>query len=274
MYDKIIRDKRISRGYTDGNPWVPDWAGKMKKVLYTSGCSHTAGTEIAMEGRLDLTWPNILSDRLEYNLIDSSKIGASNDYIFKKTVEDISSLGIPPDLVVIQFTSPQRFEGPDHTFFNPHSYIRRIEDKSHEDYLEAYDFFKKYLADTDRNFKYYEENMIRQMYMLSLFFQEFGVHRYIFLRWTVIRNPTILKKYIICKHFNFDNHLFGSNPHGVMQHLLHNGYDRYSGEDRHFGKEAHNQISHWIFQHLYNIPHTDLKNSQYDDREDKIIYTY
>ena len=26
MYDKLRRDVRISRGYTDSNSWVPDWA--------------------------------------------------------------------------------------------------------------------------------------------------------------------------------------------------------------------------------------------------------
>ena len=26
MYDKLRRDIRISKGHTDSNPWVPDWA--------------------------------------------------------------------------------------------------------------------------------------------------------------------------------------------------------------------------------------------------------
>lgn len=72
--------------------------------LYTNGCSYTKGTELALDGQMNLTWPNLLANHLRYELVDGSLCGASNDTIYNTTLEYILSNPIPPDKVVIQFT--------------------------------------------------------------------------------------------------------------------------------------------------------------------------
>lgn len=39
MYDKLRRDIRISKGYTDSDSWVPDWASG-KKAMFTVEMDH------------------------------------------------------------------------------------------------------------------------------------------------------------------------------------------------------------------------------------------
>ena len=78
------------------------------KTLYINGCSHTAGTLTSLDGDLTKAWPNLLKD--SYNVVDDSWVGCSNDRIFRTTIE--RCVYDTPDIAIIQFTYPNRFESP------------------------------------------------------------------------------------------------------------------------------------------------------------------
>lgn len=94
-------------------------------VVYTNGCSHTAGGCI----KFQYTWPNIImksiigqspykinpnsNEIVKYNniLFNESMHGAGNDYIFHKSIETISSLisnGKKPNHAIIQWSGTNR----------------------------------------------------------------------------------------------------------------------------------------------------------------------
>ena len=82
--------------------------------LFVNGCSHTKGTEVALDGDLTQAWPYKLQEMLQYQeLNNNSWVGSSNDRIVRTTIEGIVTSAIPPDLAVIQFTDPYRFETPE-----------------------------------------------------------------------------------------------------------------------------------------------------------------
>jgi len=112
-------------------------------VVYTNGCSHTAGGCI----KFQYTWPNIIIksiiknlpykinptdkeiDMFDNILYNESLHGAGNDYIFHKSIETISTLiskNKKPDYVIIQWSGPNRrlHTQPDGTvlFINPWDY--------------------------------------------------------------------------------------------------------------------------------------------------------
>ena len=125
-------------------------------VVYVNGCSHTEDID---KNDTTYTWPRILMDKLSkmygyYRvigrslnnridntisnfdkikddiLINDSVCGASNDYIFHTSLESINELlnkKVKPDLVVIQWSGPNRRENCDHngniTFITPHDNI-------------------------------------------------------------------------------------------------------------------------------------------------------
>lgn len=76
--------------------------------IYVNGCSHTAG-HCVDEAH---TWPQMLARPIKNcKLTNDSKVGASNDYIFHKSLETITELissNKKPDLVIIQWSSPNR----------------------------------------------------------------------------------------------------------------------------------------------------------------------
>jgi hypothetical protein len=204
MYDKLRRDIRISKGYTDSNNWVPDWACGMKKVLYVNGCSHTHGTELAMDNRLDLTWPHLLTNYLVFDLINDSECGSSNDRIFRTTIEYILSTPTPPEKVVIQFTEPDRIEIIEKTF-NPRSPILD----------EKYKYFAKEYFDVSNIIDIkFSRKLLNQIYALEVLLKEYAINDYIFLVW----RPVDIN-YITYKHIDKIKIMFN------VSHKLHQKYE-------------------------------------------------
>jgi hypothetical protein len=236
MYDKLRRDIRISKGYTNSNPWVPDWSGGMKKVLYVNGCSHTRGTELAMEGRLDLTWPNLLAKHLEFNLINDSTLGASNDRIFRTTIEYILSAAIPPDKVVIQFTEPERFE-INNKSINPRS------KNLPENFLPFINEHFK-LDDLRSNISMgYSHKLLNQIYSLQNIFKEYYIDDYTFLIWRKVDH-----NYITYKIMDKNKIIFDVALKLNQKYTLCKTPDPFRNNipDHHFGADAHDEIFKWI----------------------------
>lgn len=110
-------------------------------IIYTNGCSHTAGHCM----KRSKTWPHIVmksiigsetySNNLEHKIIKKNSNvlynqalhGAGNDYIFHKSLENITGLlnsGNKPDYVILQWSGPNRrlhsTADGGHLFVNPY----------------------------------------------------------------------------------------------------------------------------------------------------------
>jgi len=75
----------------------------MKKLL-TSGASWTSGYPLTS----NLSWPTIVSNSLDYNLVDVSRSASSNYRIYRKAFDNM--LYYKPDLSLIFWTTWTRFE--------------------------------------------------------------------------------------------------------------------------------------------------------------------
>jgi len=74
-------------------------------MLVTVGDSFTYGTELV---DTSLAWPYQLGSRLDMPVINLAQPGASNDFIVRTTVNAIDEYD--PTLVIVAFTTPNRFE--------------------------------------------------------------------------------------------------------------------------------------------------------------------
>ena len=74
-------------------------------MLLTVGDSFTYGTELTDRS---LAWPYQLGKRLDLDVVNLAEPGASNDFILRTTVSSIERYN--PTLVVVAFTTPNRFE--------------------------------------------------------------------------------------------------------------------------------------------------------------------
>ena len=80
-------------------------SSKKYKNIYINGCSFTAGDNVP-EG---LTWPELLSKKLNLNLINQSVNGNSMQTIAFNSVNHLSELNSEDTLVVIGFTWSPRY---------------------------------------------------------------------------------------------------------------------------------------------------------------------
>ena len=93
-----------------------------KKLLYVSGCSHLAGSEIIKFGdttrtqeAVSLVWPGLLAKEFNLNYTNESIAGGSNEYILRSTIHFVSKWleqGRDPKelMVVIGWTTNERLE--------------------------------------------------------------------------------------------------------------------------------------------------------------------
>ena len=79
-------------------------SSKKYKNIYINGCSYTAGHEIE-EG---LTWPELLSKKMNLNLINQSVNGNSMSSILYNSVSHLQKFNSDDTLVVIGLTWPSR----------------------------------------------------------------------------------------------------------------------------------------------------------------------
>lgn len=94
-------------------------------MLYVNGCSLTYGMELGTVGyklhqtelnstenlyRMNHSWPGILSRLMNVQLINDAITGASNERIFRTTIDYIENCSVVPTYVVIGWTSLGRTE--------------------------------------------------------------------------------------------------------------------------------------------------------------------
>jgi hypothetical protein len=235
-------------------------------MLYTNGCSHTAGTKIALDNNFDLAWPHVLGKKLNCEVVNDAKRGSSNDSIIRRTMEFISQCAIPPKFVAIQISNPQRLN------LGNHEHIITREGIVEGDIVRYKRNADIRWADPDG--EYYEKKMLRQIYILQLFLEEHGVDNYVIYRWWSLQLKHLLKDYAISRHINFNNHLFSTNIPGLVGQLYHNGF-RLDESDGHFKADGHEQTAEWIYNHFKGVRNNNILKD-IDDRKDyeDLIYRY
>lgn len=238
-------------------------------LLYANGCSHTAGTKASMDGDMDMVYPYLIGKEIGYDVYSDASEGSSIDRIVRTTVDFITSTAIPPDMVIIQFPNPYRFESPEDHYHLPTSHIKRVERQDLKEDSE-YLFYKNYIVKDRNNNIYYELKAIREMYFLQLLFEEFGIDNYIFSFFNYIQHKEEIRNYSTYKNLNKSKVLFGDKLLNISGELLHNKFKRH--KDDHFMKDAHEQIAKWHIEHYRRIPHNNitLNPIQEDDR----VYRY
>jgi hypothetical protein len=185
-------------------------------IIYTNGCSHTAGGCF----KTLFTWPHLLMKSIlnfdSYitnpymtNFDNNSRVlynhaihGAGNDYIFHKSLETISSLiqkGNKPDYVFIQWSGPNRrlhFFPDGYVFVNPSDY-----------------------SDLGVKFEPYgSEHTIHYMFSLQEFLKKNGIN-YLFFNYMALDKS--IKDLSIFKEIDFDNFLnFGMGKSIMFDGLI------------------------------------------------------
>jgi len=76
------------------------------KTLLTIGCSFTYGTEL--NDREHTAWPYVLAEKIGFRVDNKAQGGASNDFIFRTTIEQ--TVNKQYDLVIVQWSEPSRME--------------------------------------------------------------------------------------------------------------------------------------------------------------------
>ena len=128
--------------------------------LFVCGCSYTFGTGLNVEE----SWPFLFKQHLaEYrdislasiNLLNFSQGGASNDYIVRTLIEQISYTQIQPDLIIVGFTSLNRFEFFDEIDNIVYQFLPQIieKKKSRERAEKMRRAAELYLAGTNENYE-------------------------------------------------------------------------------------------------------------------------
>jgi hypothetical protein len=73
-------------------------------LIYTIGCSITHGYGVGFEN----SWPSLIQKYLDFDVINDSKCGVGNDWILHTSLEKLLKLKKKPDLVILQWSGPNR----------------------------------------------------------------------------------------------------------------------------------------------------------------------
>lgn len=229
-------------------------------VVYVNGCSHTEDIE---KNNTNYTWPIILMDKLSQmygyyrvigrslnNRIDNSMLGfnetkgdilindsvcgASNDYIFHTSLESINELlnkKVKPDLVVIQWSGPNRRENCDHngniTFITPH------------DNIDLHLKFEPMASKHTLHYMFSLQEILTKNGINYLFFNYMGLDK-------SIKNTNILGKIDKSKVLDFNNNTIFN---GLIEQFKSNGLTR--DQQGHPNKEGGECISNKILEKLF-----------------------
>lgn len=230
----------------------------MKKI-YVNGCSETKGTDDSLDHR-ELAWPYRLQQLLNVDVIvNSSKEGASNERIVRSTMFDWYAQRNKPDLCIIQWSYPERFETPKGKNERPwtdNGYWR-----THYPFHASYNDPNRNPSDWDpfyRNFYRIDDDIVRhlmaeKLYMHMLLLQNFfenNNQKYVFLNYQHANDNTFIQEEkMFRKNIKWDNFLHTENICCMFHALRHAGYrgvnkKRTDGTiDTHFGSDAHQYIA-------------------------------
>jgi len=150
----------------------------MQKYILASGCSYTDDNFTSLlypdyDTSYD-KWPSILGEKLELPVKNIARSGVGNDYIFNKTVEDISQNHENIELVVIGWTEAWRWCVFDYEYHNPMSAIMKKHKKRGGAGVQDYNvmsipYYKHLFIDNLINSSPYKQSYLHRICAEDLF---------------------------------------------------------------------------------------------------------
>jgi hypothetical protein len=146
----------------------------MQKYILASGCSYTDDDFTSLlypdyDTSYD-KWPSILGEKLELPVKNIARSGVGNDYIFNKTVEDISKNYKNIELVVIGWTEAWRWCVFDYEYHNPMSGLTKTRKGGVQDYnVMSIPYYKHLFIDNLINQSPYKGSYLYRMCAEDLF---------------------------------------------------------------------------------------------------------
>jgi hypothetical protein len=210
--------------------------------LYIFGDSFSTNFSTINEVSVEESWPVLLANKLEYELVSYASAGISNFGNLNKIYEnlDIQSLD-KNDMVIIGITFYDRL----YDFWKNVGIDLRNNDTEGFTNVEV-DFYKEKLLNTNGMMQYTQSSILQYNFIIdsllkittNVFFWNMDKCGLPLFNKMIIKNS---KNYI--KPFNFDCWIdyCNSNPEWWQKN-----------NDRHFGKEGHNQFFQYLYQYTQN----------------------
>lgn len=231
--------------------------------LYVNGCSHTTGTMLSLK-YVEERYSNKLAKMLGGDLITQAIPGASNDKIFRESAIEI--LRHQPDIAVIQWTDPTRFETPkgssvpiDKNGWSQHRPISaQWSSRAHENHPYI-NFYKDCYPSKDRMMQFnQEEKTWAYMVTLDSFIKSLGITEVVHLPYFKLFRSG--HRGSLIPQLSELNFLF-KDPlrDGMETYLFSQGYDicRLSNDnepkgdiDGHFMADAHEHLAECLYKNL------------------------
>ena len=209
-------------------------------TLWTFGDSFTFGHGCRPDGPLseyyhtfksdisDVIWPEILSKKLDYKLVNLGKCGASNDYIFDTIIDNYFNIQ-KNDIVIVNKTFSQRFDVPNNIKNELHSITAELSIKN-KNWNNVFENLKKTNEEIDTiiNFMYYFSN--------DKLYEQRQEKRYEFMK-------SIIKchKYYECKTIDILSSKFEDITEHTNRKII----------DGHLSFNGHKQFANFVYSKLY-----------------------
>lgn len=257
--------------------------------IYVNGCSHTAGTELALPNKYD-GYPFVLGELLGLNTVSSASASSSNQRIYRSTIDFFSDAETMPEIAVIQWTGVDRFETPHNLNDHHEGWYQHIPatvfDKNRTKinipfrkfYREAFypDYFK-YGQDLANVRNKLEAANAAQILGLDAYLKSLGI-RVIHLIWEGFSRNEInstLQAMLDTVEIPMDD------PYEALASVIHTyGYqvckevsERNRLPDNHYMADAHHQIATWLYAYIQYGEKIKI-SEKYSDKRDPIIHHY
>lgn len=267
--------------------------------IYVNGCSHTAGTWLALPNMYD-SYAFGLGELLGLNTVSSASASSSNQRIYRSTIDFFSDAKVMPEIAVIQWTGVDRFETPNNlealqSSFHMSTKFNYVDDH-HEgwyQHLPASVFDKRRTKLNIPFRKFYREAIYpdyfqngkdisntrdkleaanaAQILGLDAYLKSLGV-RVIHLIWEGFSRNEInstLQAMLDTVEIPMDD------PYEALASVIHtHGYqvckevsERNQLPDNHYMADAHHQIATWLYAYIQYGTKIELSKEYIDERD-------
>ena len=267
--------------------------------IYVNGCSHTAGTQLALPNVYD-GYPFVLGELLGLNTVSSASASSSNQRIYRSTIDFFSDAKTIPEIAIIQWTGIDRFETPNNLEALQSSFhiskASNYVDMHHEGwyqhlpasvfdkrrdrlnipfrkfYREAiYPDYFKYGRDISKVRNKLESANAAQILGLDAYLKSLGV-RVIHLIWEGFSKDeenSTLQNMLNTVEIPMDD------PYEALASVIHtHGYqvckeisEKNQIPDNHYMADAHHQIATWLYAYIQYGTKIKLSEEYVDERD-------
>lgn len=202
-------------------------------------------TNFTHKNEVDISdsWPNLLANELQFNLLNYAMIGACNSEIINRFFKEYENIK-KRDIVIFQIGFYNRVLDPFKNTTVAIGYDKRFSK------IEM-DFFEYKALNLD---EYIKQDLIKLQFIFH-YLKSIGVEFYI---WCIDKNLDITKEKNAYEHFFyslrdkfFDNIILYNNEFSFFEEFV-NKNPKYwsSNSDKHFNKLGHNDFFLYLYQYI------------------------